>query len=141
MSTWEELSAAVERVVGGTRPNATTLSCEIGLEQRGRRQRVFIQREVVRPDLEFVHIRSAVGVVGPVDLPAAVERIGQLVIGGLGYLPHETGDGILSLDVKFPTALIDAAKMDTLLLLVQLVAQTADQLEAEFAAPGAPDWL
>jgi hypothetical protein len=27
------------------------------------------------------------------------------------------------------------------LLLVQLIAQTADQLEAELGAPGMPDWL
>jgi hypothetical protein len=91
--------------LGWLGPNDTTLTLEIDLAERGRKQRVFIQREVVPPDLEFVHLRSAVGMLTAVDLPAAVKRIGQLVVGGLGYLPHDAGEGILSLDVKFPTCL------------------------------------
>lgn len=77
MTTWYEVSSAVESIWGGERPNDTMLVVQLELAGGSRTQQVFLRHELLPPDLEFVHVESPIGVTSRIDLPAALLRAGS----------------------------------------------------------------
>lgn len=136
---WSVLSSEIEAVWGGTRPSPTMLAFEVDLEDRGRKQRMFATRENIGPDLEFLHLQTAIGLVEELDLATVLDHAGSIAHGSLGHLPQPGGRGIVTFGMKLPVKLLDRRELEPLMVLIHLLARTADGLEQDYAGVDAPD--
>jgi hypothetical protein len=137
MTSWDAIRATVEEVWDGDRPNDAMLRFEIALDGE-RRQRMFLRREIVPPDLEWVLIDSPIGLCSQIDLSQAIAHAGQMIVGSLGYVPTSSPDGLLTFGARFPLPMMDPDASSMLLLLVQLLAQTTNTLEQQLVGTGWP---
>lgn len=135
VASWTDVRDWAETVWSGERLNENLTMFNVEARQGRRKQKVALRHELIEPDLHMLQVESAFALVSEVPLAAVVARVGQLMIGSLGYAPAE-GDGILTLVSKVPLPIIDVDQKVGLGMLVQLLANGADTLEEEYGAVG-----
>lgn len=135
---WSELTGSLEQVWGAQRLSPTAVAFELEVDE-GRRQRMFATREVIPPDLEMLHVQTAIGLVAELDPATVLTQAGDMTLGSIGHLAQADGTGIVTFGIKLPIGLLDPQELPALTVVIGLLARTADRLELDLAAPGAPD--
>jgi hypothetical protein len=109
----------------------------------GRRQKVFVTYELMKPDFEFLRITAAVSMMSLADPKMIIRQVGQLQAGCVSFTPSATqgrpDDGIINLCTVIPLVALDLTEPGPFLLYLNIFAITADNLEQEMMPAGAPD--
>jgi hypothetical protein len=92
VGTWQEV-CAIARKFGAQQLNDTAWLFQLQVAEEGRLQKVFVFYEFMRPDFEFMQIKSVFGPIQEVDLKKVIKGLGQLQVGAIGYSPLRANDG------------------------------------------------
>ena len=76
MGTWQEV-CAIARKFGAQQLNDTTWLFQLQVAEEGRLQKVFVFYEFMRPDFEFMQIKSIFGPIQEVDLKKVIKGLGS----------------------------------------------------------------
>jgi hypothetical protein len=116
----------------------------LGVEEGDRTQKVFVFYELMRPDFEFVQIKSPFAPIRDVDVARTLKSFGQLNVGAIGYSPiydsdgRET-DGFLNIATSIPLRSLDLSDPTPFLLYLHILARAADNLERNLSSMGPVD--
>jgi hypothetical protein len=97
----------------------------------GRRQKVFLSRDVIKPDLAIIRISSAFGLVSELNIEAVLRGTGDMLIGGLTHSPYGDDDGIVSLGTSLPLMFLDLTEAAFFYVYLGILARAADRLEMQ----------
>ena len=143
MATWHEFCGLARRF-GGKQLNETGWMFDLQGCEAGRSQKVFVSYELMKPNFEFIQVRSAFVLINEVDTEQVLKRVGQLQAGSIGYSPlfdrHGNPiDGVLNISSAIPLAVLDLSEPTWFILYLNILARTADGIEQRISAPGSPD--
>lgn len=131
MATWSQIGSVV-RVLPCEKLNDTMWSVDFFIDGTDRTQRVFLEYEVVKPDMEFVKAVSPLAPAQALDIEAVVRKFGSLTIGSFSYIQFSGGGGSLFLGSSVPLQLLDLSDPHAFLLYLQLLAQAADWIKMSY---------
>lgn len=99
-----------------------------------RTQDVFVFREVMPPDMEFLHVKSAFAPLAGTNCDQVLRNFGQMTVGFIGHNPvfDDQGnqeDGLLTLGTSLPLAALDLTDPLPFLLYLNILGRAADGLE------------
>lgn len=121
---------------------------DIPVGETGRSQKVFVSYDDSIQDFELIKIQSSVTLLARSDAVAAslpvsataeadlaplLRDIGQLLIGGVGYVPSDGDNGLVVIENTFPLDLLDLSNPTALLVYMARLAGAADSLEQKYA--------
>ncbi len=142
MARWSDL-ATVAPLINGQQVAETVWVFYMDIGGNGRKQKVFVTYELMKPDFEFLRISAAISMMSLADPEMIVRRVGQLQAGCVSFTPSATqdrpDDGIINLCTVIPLAALDLTEPGPFLLYLNIFAMTADNLEQELMPSGAPD--
>jgi hypothetical protein len=142
MATWPDLRSALERVLHVESVGDDLLVVSIQLN-RGGRQQVGIRHEMVPqrapgPEFWYVSIDSVICRLGAVDLIHAIDLLGKLAVGHLGYVQGNNGTGLLTVGSKMPVATVDLRELSTLCMQIQFIGEAAFAVGKQLTASDEP---
>lgn len=143
MATWNEF-CSVAPTFGGTQSSGTAWMFHLQGKGEHRSQKVFVFYELMQPDFEFLQVKSAFVRIAEVDSEAILKGLGQLLVGAIGYSPAWGSDGneidgFLNITTSIPLRTLDLSDSTSFFLYINVLAQSADDIEQRINAPGAPD--
>ena len=145
-ATWPQVESALAVIGSRVSDQAWQLTVPIG--DTGRSQKVFAFYETSMQDLELIKLQSSLTLLtrsdsmaaglpmsatAEADLLPVLREVGQLLIGGLGFVPHDQDCGFIVLANTFPLALLDLTNPSVLLMYIARFAGAADQMERKYA--------
>lgn len=138
MGTWPEVCAIASRF-GARQLNDTAWLFELPGADEGRVQKVFVFYELLKPDFEFVQIKSPFAPIHEVDVDRVIRSLGQLQVGAIGYAPFRANDGseldgMLDITTSIPLRSLDLSDPTTFLLYLHILARAADNIGSKFAS-------
>jgi hypothetical protein len=144
MASWYEF-CNLARNFGGKQLNDNGWLFEVQGHTDDRTQKVFVFREVMQPDFEFIQLTSAFALIRTVDCEKVLKAFGRLNAGAIGYssLSDANGnetDGVLNLTTSIPLAALDLSNPGIFFLYLNIFGQAADNIEDQVSAlPGSPN--
>ncbi len=142
MARWSDL-AAVAPLINGQQVAETVWVFHMDAGGNGRKQKVFVTYELMKPDFEFLRITAAVSMISLADPEIIIRQVGQLQAGCVSFTPSATqdrpDDGIINLCTVIPLVALDLTEPGPFLLYLNIFAMTADNLEQELMPAGATD--
>ncbi len=143
MATWAEF-CGLAPAFGGTQSSGTAWMFQVKGKGEHRSQKVFVFYELMQPDMEFLQVKCAFVRIAEVDCEAVLKGLGQLLVGAIGYSPAwdpdgKEIDGFLNITTSIPLSTLDLSNPTPFFLYLNVVAQSADDIEQRINAPGSPD--
>jgi hypothetical protein len=143
MATWHEF-CGLAGTFGGEQVGENAWRFDLQGRGEGRTQKVFVFREVLQPDFEFIQLKSAFVMMEMVNCAEVLKAYGQLNVGAIGYSPRFDAngnqiDGFLNISTSIPLAALDLSEPTVFFLYLNVLAQAADNLEQQLSAPGSTD--
>lgn len=140
MGSWQEVCAIGSRF-GARQMNDTAWLFELQGDDEGNLQKVFVFYELMQPDFEFLQIKSAFVSIREVDAEAAIKKLGQLQVGGIGYAPFRASDGsqadgMLTITTSIPLRSFDLSDPTTFMLYLHILARAANNIGRNFSSTG-----
>jgi hypothetical protein len=140
MGSWQEVCAIGSRF-GARQMNDTAWLFELQGDDEGSLQKVFVFYELMQPDFEFLQIKSAFASIREVDAEAAIKKLGQLQVGGIGYAPFRASDGsqadgMLTITTSIPLRSFDLSDPTTFMLYLHILARAANNSGRSFSSTG-----
>jgi hypothetical protein len=140
MGTWQEV-CAIARKFGAQQLNDTAWLFQLQVAEEGRLQKVFVFYEFMRPDFEFMQIKSIFGPIQEVDLKKVIKGLGQLQVGAIGCSSIYANDGseidgMLNITTSIPLRPFDLSDPTIFIVYLHILARAADNAERNLA----PAW-
>lgn len=145
-ATWPQVESVLAVIGSRVSDQAWQLNVPIG--DTGRAQKVFAFYETSIQDLELIKLQSSLTLMTRSDSVAAglpmsataeadllplLREVGQLLIGGLGFVPNDQDSGFIVLANTFPLGLLDLSNPSALLVYIARFAGAADRMERKYA--------
>ncbi len=132
MATWLEFCGLAGRF-GGKQLGETAWVFELQSDGEGQLQRVFVFHELMKPDFEFIQVKSPVVPINEVDTEQVLKAFGQLNVAAIGYSPNFDAagnpiDGFLTLSTSIPLAGLDLSDGTSFFLYLNVVARAAGDM-------------
>jgi len=129
LATWPELRSALESVLKVDRVDDDFLVADVLLSDGGRQQ-VGLRHEMVTqvapgPEYWLVSIDAVVTRIGAVDLVRAIAMLGTLVVGCLGYVQGDGGNGLLTVGTKMPVDVVNLNELPSFCMQIGFIAEAA----------------
>ena len=127
---------AVASSFGAEQLNPDVWRFELPGRDAERTQDVFVMRELMPPDLEFLQIKSAFAPLEETDCAQVLRHFGQMTVASIGHNPlyDDQGnqeDGLLTLASSLPLAVLDLTNPLAFMLYLHVLARAADGLEQQ----------
>ena len=140
MASWYEFCGVAGRF-GGTQISETAWRFDVQGRGEARTQRVFVFHEIMKPDFEFIQVKSAFVMMDEVDCEQVLKGLGQLQVGAIGYSPRfdEAGNpvnGFLNITSSIPLLSLDLSEPSWFFLYLNVLGQASDDIEQRLAASG-----